>query len=222
MPIDFQPGKYVLPIGAVEIDKNKKITVNYYDISADFAEPHLIKGLFSHLTTSGVPRFMEPAGDKGKLISFTGEAGKYSLALIDFLKLIADEVNGYKAKVNFHHETQPGLTRWFILSIWKDTIDKAGGHKWIDESWYKYERIHDVGLLKIDCGGDTLGIARSEKTLKIYENWHKELRIKYAAHPSAKNIFTKNQEISDIVQEIRQRLQEFSDMEQLPGHYELC
>ena len=136
LPLEFQPGKYFLPLGTVEIDEDKRIGVNYYDISANFAEPHFVKGLFSHLSTSGLPRFTELVGDKGKLNSLICEAGKYSLALLNFLKLIADEVKGYETPVNFHDEMKPGLTREFILIIWKDAIDKAGGQTWITDSWY--------------------------------------------------------------------------------------
>jgi hypothetical protein len=65
LPVDFKPGKYYLPIGAVEIGEDKQIKVNYYDIGAAIAEPHLVKGLFSHLSTSGSSKFMELVGDKG-------------------------------------------------------------------------------------------------------------------------------------------------------------
>ena len=45
---------------------------------------------------------------------------------------------------------------------------------------------------------------------------------KYGEHKSAKDIHTKSQELSNIAQDIKQRLQEFSDIERLPGHCELC
>ncbi|MCJ7743130.1 MAG: hypothetical protein MUO99_01025, partial [Dehalococcoidales bacterium] len=61
LPVDFQPGKYYLPVGAVEIGEDKQIKVNYYDIGAGVAEPHLVKGLFSHLGTSASSKFAELA-----------------------------------------------------------------------------------------------------------------------------------------------------------------
>jgi hypothetical protein len=225
LPIDFQPGKYYLPIGTVDIDEQKQIQVNYYDVRTNFAEPHLIKGLFSHLSTSGLARFSELIGDignKGKLDNLIDQTGQYSQALLEFLKLIGDEVRGHRTKVNFHDEMRPGITGWFILTIWKDALDQAGGYPWIHESWYKlHGRIPGGSLLQLNCGGKTMGIASNEKTLKTYEQWHKKLRAKYAEHPLAKDIWTKGQELSGIVLDIRQQLQEFSDMEPLPGHCEL-
>jgi hypothetical protein len=149
------------------------------------------------------------------------KTGQYSQAVLEFLKLIGDEVRGYGAPVNYHDEMRPGLTGWFIITVWKDAVDKTGGHAWIDESWYKYEHILGTDLLKINCGGNTLGIARSEKTLKKYENWHKELRAKYTEHLSAKDINIQGQELNDIVLGTRQWLHEFSDIEPLPGICEL-
>jgi len=223
LPVDFQPGKYSLPIGAVEIDEDKQIKVNYYDVSANFAAPHLAEGLYSHLSTSGLPKFAELVGDKGKLDNWVGAVGQYSEALMTFLKVIADEVKGYRAKVTFHDEAKPSLTKWFIVIAWNDALQKAGGYFWIDNSWYKPpENIPNTSLWKLNCGAYAIGIAKSKKTLKTYENWHMKLRVKYAEHQSAKDIHAKSQELSNIAQDIRQRLQEFSDMERLPGHCELC
>jgi hypothetical protein len=223
LPVEFQPGKYYLPIGAVEIGEDKQIKVNYYDVSTNFAEPHLVKGLLSHLSTSGLSRFAELAGDKGKLNNLVGETGQYSQALMRFLKLIVDEVKGYRAKVCSHDEGKPGLTKWFIISAWNDAIQKAGGYSWITDSWYKpHESIPGTNLWRLRCGAYIIGIAESKKTLKTYENWHKKLRVKYAKNKLAQDIAAKYQELNDTVQDIRQRLQEFSDMERLPGHCELC
>jgi hypothetical protein len=67
LPLEFKLGKYYLSIGAVEIGKYKQIKVNYHEVSTTFAEAHVVKVLFSHLSTSGLPRFAELVGDKGKL-----------------------------------------------------------------------------------------------------------------------------------------------------------
>ncbi len=223
LPIEFQPGKYSLSIGVVEIGGDKQIKVNYYDIGAGVGEPHLVKGLYSHLSTSGLSKFAELVGDKGKLRHLVGEAGQYSQALLIFLNLIADEVKGYRTKLSFHDELKSGLTKRFIMTACNDALQKAGGHSWIDDSWYKpHESIPNTNLWQLKCGAYIIGITKSEKTLKTYRNWHKNLRGKYAEHPLAKDIAAKSQEMSNIAQEIRQRLQEFSDMGHLPGHCELC
>jgi integrase/recombinase XerC len=223
LPVDFQPGKYYLPVGAVEIGEDKQIKVNYYDIGAGIAEPHLVKGLFSHLGTSESSKFAELAGDKGKLNNLVGETGQYSQALLKFLKLIVDEVKGYRAKVFSHDEAKPGLAKSFIVTAWKDAILKATGYSWITDSWYKpHESIPGTNLWQLRCGPYIIGIAESKKTLKTYENWHKKLRVKYAKNKLAQDIAAKYQELNDTAQDIGQRLQEFSDMRRLPGHCELC
>ena len=220
--VEFRPGKYSLSIGTVEIGEYKQIKVNYYDVSTNFAEPHLVKGLLSHLSTSGLSRFAELVGGKGKLNNLVGETGQYSQALLNFLKLMTDEVKGYRAKVDFHDEGKPGLTKWFIVSAWNDAIQKAGGYSWIDNSWYKpCESVPGTNLWQLRGGGALIGIARSKRTLKSYEAWHKKLILKYVTDPLARDIAAKDQELGVIAQDIKRRLQEFCDMQQVPGHCEL-
>jgi hypothetical protein len=223
LPIEFQSGKYYLPIGAVEIKENGKIKVTCHDLGAGIAASHLVKGLFDHLGTSGSLKFSELVGDEGKFSDLTDKFEKYALALIDLLKLITAEVKELKTKVNFLDEIRDGLNRWFIITIWEDAVSNAGGNSWVNDSWYKApESIPGTNLLKLNCGGYTLGMAKSEKTLKTFENWHKKLRNKYAKYKSAKEIHIKDQEISDLAQQIRERLQEFSDVQYLPGTCDLC
>jgi hypothetical protein len=223
LPADFQPGKYSLTIGMVQIDGDKQIKVNYYDVSAGIAAPYLIKSLYSHVSTSGLSRFAELVGDKGKLDDWVNGVGQYSQALLRFLKLITDEVKGYRAKVIFHDEAKPGLTKWFIVTAWNDALQKAGGYSWIDDSWYHSpESIPDTSLWQIRCGSYGIAIAKSKKTLKTYENWHKKLRVMCADGPLAKQIAAKYQELNKTAEELRQLLREFSHMERLPGRCELC
>ena len=187
------------------------------------AEPHLIKGLYSHLSTSGLPKYAGLVGEAGELSNLALKAGQYSQVLIELLKLISEEIAKSGEKVNFNNEGQPGLTRWFILTLWNDAIQKAGGYSWINSSWYKNpENITGTRLVKLDCGGNTIGIAKTQKNLKMYENWHKILRINYSKHPLAKDLYVRNQEINNLGQDIRNRFQEFSDIEYLPGACELC
>jgi integrase len=223
LPTEFRPGKYYLPIGEIEIMEDGRLKVKYSDIYAVIAAPHLVKGLFSHLSTSGSFKFTELAGDKGKLNILVCKAGQYSLALLKLLKLITDEVKGYGIKVNIDDEEKPGITKWFVVSIWNDAIQKAGGHSWIDNSWYKpYESAPVTNYWQLRGGGALIGVAKSKRTLNIYKSLHKKLRAKYAKHQLAEEIAVKDQELSNVVQEVKQRLHEFSDMQQIPGHCELC
>ncbi len=223
LPVEFLPGKYYLSIGEVEIKEDGQAKVKYYGISAGIAAPHLVKSLHSHLSTSGLSRFTELVGDKGKLSGLVFKAGQYSQALLKLLKLIADEVKGYNIKVDFNDERIPGLTRWFIISAWNDAIQKASGHSWITDSWYKpYESVPDTNNWQLRGGGAIIGVAKSKRTVKRYETLHNKLILKYASDPLAKDIAVKDQELGSVVQDIKQRLQEFSDMQQLPGYCELC
>jgi hypothetical protein len=70
LPIDFRPGKYYLPIGAVEIKEDGQIKVKYLAVGANLAEQHLLNAVFSHLATSKLIKFTDLIGDKGKFNEF--------------------------------------------------------------------------------------------------------------------------------------------------------
>lgn len=99
----------------------------------------------------------------------------------------------------------------------------ASGNSWIDDTWYKpHENITGMNLWQLRCGAYVIGKAESKETLTYYEKWHKELRTRYARNKIARDITSKYQKLNETAQEIGQRLQEFSDMEHLPGKCELC
>jgi hypothetical protein len=179
--------------------------------------------LYSHLNTSGLARFTELAADQGKFNSLVTEIEQYSLGLLSFLKILADEVAEKGVKTYFQDEVKPGLTKSFLLLAWNDALQKAGGNAWIKDSWYELPvSIPGTGLYRLKCGAYFIGIASSKKTLQTYENWHKYLRDKFVADPLVKEIITRERKITDIVQDIRERLREFSDMETLPGRCDFC
>ena len=221
LPVDFKPGKYPLPIGVAEIDKEKRLKVSCHDPAAGLAAPHLIDGLYSHLATSG-PGFAALAGDKGNIQQWVGEVEKYYETALGFLKGIAEKVQGYDAKVNYHDEAIPGLTRWFPITIWSDAIRKAGGCSWIDDAWYQSpELLTGAGLWQLRCGAYIIGIAGSQENLVKFENWHKELRGIYSEDETAKAIAAKSHELENAAKEIRGRLLEFGDAEEIQGRCKL-
>jgi hypothetical protein len=223
LPVKFKRGKYSLAIGEIEISQDRRIKVTYSDVGAGIAEPYLLRGLFSHLRSSGSRRFVELVDQGGLLHSLAVDIEQYSQALLMFLKLLMDDVKGYKAKVNFHDEAEPGLMRWFIITAWYCVLWSAFGHGAIDDSLYRpHESIKGTDLWQLRFGAYVIGVARSEETLETYKNWHKELRIRYAKHPLARDAAGKYQRLGETVQDIRQRLKEFSDMQNLPGHCHLC
>lgn len=223
LPVEFREGRYSLSIGEVQIGQDRQIKVKYSDIGAGVATPHLVRGLFSHLSTSGSPRFMELVGDNGKLNSLTADIEQHSHVILAFLKLLVNEVEGYGVRVNFHDEAEPGLTKWFITAAWLYILWRAIGYTGIDESMYKpHESIPGTDLWQVRCGAYSIGIARDKTTLGVYERWHKDLRVTHAENPLAKDMAGKYKGLNMTAQDIKQRLQEFSDMERLPGQCELC
>lgn len=187
------------------------------------AESHFIKGLYNHLRTSEVTKYTELLGDKGKLNSLVSDFEHYSETLIRFLKLIKDEVEKNKTIVNYTEDFKPGLTKWFIITIWNDALCKANGSNWITDSWYKSSAsASNPELWELKCGAYPIGTVEGRNTLNNYENWHKSLRAKYASHSLARAISAKGAEISETIKEVRERLQEFSDLKHLPGQCELC
>jgi hypothetical protein len=236
-PLDFQKGKYNLSFGGVDleqktyhrsfgqvdIDDKKQVKVTYHDLFSGLAEPHLVEGLKSHLRTSQLPEYQELMRADGKLISFQNEAGRYTELLLNFLRVIADEVQRYDVSVNFKDDTKLGLTRHFILTVWDDAIKKAIGHSGISDSWYEPpQSAPDKGIWYQDVGASRVAVSDNKEELQTYVEWHKELRAKYAQDQNAKEIAEKERELSQLAQDIRQRLRKFSDTRPLLGHCGLC
>jgi hypothetical protein len=110
-----------------------------------------------------------------------------------------------------------------MLTVWRDGVQKAGGHPWIDDSWYlPPERIPGTDLWQLMCKSYAIGMADSQGALKSYEKWHRELRAACATHESAVKLASKGEELKKAAQEISQLLEEFGAMECLPGRCELC
>ena len=223
LPVEFRPGEYSLPIGTVEIGTDKQIKVSNHNTGAGIAAPHLIKGLYIHLGTSGLPMFSELAGDKGRLAEWSSKVPRYLEALLKFLMTIAEEVNDYGTEVSFNDEAKSGLTKWFAITTWNDALQKAGGGSWIDDSWYQTLE-HNVGdgLWQLKCGAYTIGFSKSKTKLEQYVRWHRRMRATYAERQLVKDIHAMRRDLGNIAQDLRPRLQEFSDMQHLPGQCELC
>ena len=101
LPVEFKPGKYYLPIGMVEIDRDKQVKVTYPDLAAGIAEPYLVTALLSHLNTSGIAELSGFIGDDGKLQELKACFEIYSRLLMMYLKAIVDEVDGLQNEIAF-------------------------------------------------------------------------------------------------------------------------
>ncbi len=217
LPVDFKPGRYLLPIFTLEIDKNRGIKVQYKDIGAELAFPHLLSALYSHLSTSG-SRFTDLVDEAGVLIDWKNGVEQYLEIGLELLKQICDKIRKLGVEMNSNDEMMPGLTRSFPLTIWRDAIQKVFGQSWVDDSWYHTpESIPDTEFWQLRCGAYVIGIANEKDTLTTFENWHKDLRAVYANGEKTKMLATQSTGVDKITRQIKQRLLEFSDMEILPG-----
>jgi integrase len=115
-PVEFKPGKYSFSLGAITIDKSRRIGVQIHEPGTGIAEPHLVQALYSHLSTSG-SKYAQLVSEGGGLDGWTSDAGQYVESLLEFLKVITTEVKELDAKINFHDEVEPGLTKWFMLTV---------------------------------------------------------------------------------------------------------
>ncbi len=96
-PLGFEDGEHQIPLGDVSISRGN-IRVSYRDPSSGMAAPHLIEGLFSHLSTSGSPELAGLLGESGMISNWTTEAGRCSEALLRLLEMMLAEAGKHKAR----------------------------------------------------------------------------------------------------------------------------
>jgi hypothetical protein len=222
LPIEFEPGTYHLSIGTVEIDIKKEIKFKYPDRLSGVA-PHLTRGVLSHMRTSGIDRFTELVGESGYIANLSLLSGQYSEGLMSLLKIIADDIKATGENIEFHGEQKPGLTREFILTVWIDAIQVTQGHRWIRDSWYAAPQIvQGTDMLQQKCGAFIISFAKDQSIFDIYNVLHNSMRAKYAKNQIAKALAVQHRELGELVQNLRQRLEEFSDYQNIPGRCELC
>ena len=220
-PVDFQPGSYPFSLGLISIDKSHRISVRLNQIATGIAEPHLVKALNSHLSTSG-PKYSQLVGEGGAFDAWAIEASNYLEASLKFLKNIAVEVKESNIQINFSDVVQPGLTKWFIMTIWKDAIQNTDGRHWIEDSWYHPpESVSGTSFWQLRCGAFTIALANDKDALAKYETLHKQMRTRFAVKSTMKNIAADYNKLDGIGRDVKQRLSEFSDEERLPGYCDL-
>lgn len=223
IPIEFKPGTYHLPIGQVDVTEDREIKVTLPEIGDGIEKLHMVRSLLSHLSTSGNTRFSDLAGINGELEMLRMKAGHYSELLVNLYRSLVDSFAGAGTPVHKVHEQKPGLTKDFFITAWVDIIQRTQGSKFIYAGWYKPpEVIPGTGLFKLRCGAFDLCIAEDARTLGIYEKQHKDLREKYAKSPLAETLSIEWQQLEILIQNIRQKLQEFSARMELLGCCNLC
>ena len=194
---------------------------NFSEPGTGIAEPHLVQALYSHLSTSG-SKYAQLVSEGGGLDGWASDAGQYVESLLKFLKVIAADVIELDSKINFHDEVEPGLTKWFMLTVWKDAIQNAAGHQWIEDSWYQPpDNVSGTRLWQLRCGAYIIALSNDKAALAKYETLHKQMRAKFAGKSTVKKISADYNKLDEIARSLKQRLLEFSDAECLPGYCEL-
>jgi hypothetical protein len=220
-PVEFQPGNYPFSLGLINVDKSHRIRVQLHQIGIGIAEPHLVKSLYSHLRTSG-PKYAQLMGEGGAFDVWASGASQYLENSLKFLKTVVGGVKELNTKINFRDDVKPGLSRWFILTAWKDAMQNTNGHPWIEDSWYQPpENVSGANLWQLRCGAYIIALADGKDALAKYETLHKQLRAGFAERSMVKNIAADYNKLDEIARDVKQRLLEFNDEECLLGYCDL-
>ena len=173
--------------------------------------PHLYHGLRQHLETGGFSEVVS------KIKLWEQEAGENLVKCFELLGLVTKEIEDhFNVRIPADYCEQPGLTIDFARIACADAVQKAGGYIWVTDSWYKYEGFN------LKCGAYIIYQGISGEDLKSYEDTHKKMRTQYATHEQTKEIAEQIKKLDKTAAEINQQLQEFMDMERLPGRCKFC
>jgi hypothetical protein len=119
------------------------------------------------------------------------------------------------------HNPKHGPTRWFAITAWHDLIVKAQGHAWLDDSWYKPpEKIDDSWMLR--CGAYDIAYEEDLIGLNRLKDFHQRLRSDRQLTKVAHGFEKTRTDLEGETTQLRGLLQEFADLERIPGRCELC
>ncbi|MDO8635609.1 MAG: helix-turn-helix domain-containing protein [Dehalococcoidia bacterium] len=172
---------------------------------------HLYRGLSQHLETGG---FSEVVSN---IKLWEQGAGENLVKCFELLGLVTKGIEDrFSVRIPEDYSEQPGLTIDFARIVCADAVNKAGEYIWVTDSWYKYEGFN------LKCGAYIIYQGISGEDLKSYEDTHKNMRTQYATHEQTKEIAEQRKQLDKTAAEINQQLQEFMDMERLPGRCKFC
>ena len=161
-------------------------------------------------------------GEGGAFDVWASGASQYLENSLKFLKTVVGGVKELNTKINFRDDVKPGLSRWFILTAWKDAMQNTNGHPWIEDSWYQPpENVSGANLWQLRCGAYIIALADGKDALAKYETLHKQLRAGFAGRSTVKNIAADYNKLDEIARDVKQRLLEFNDEECLLGYCDL-
>jgi hypothetical protein len=134
--------------------------------------------------------------------------------LLEFLRRKLEKT--FKTSIPTDYRGQHGFTLWFPITILADAVEQTQGSAHFRDFLYQTE---SSGLR---FGAWLIYQGAQDEDLKLYEDVHRELRSRCAAWKQTKRIAKQRQELYRTIAEIKERLGQFTDMERLPGHCELC
>lgn len=227
LPLPFTPGMVQLSIGNAVVDEDGSVRVNFACPGPGTGKPHLEKALYSHLLTSGRKRYSSLAGDDGMISAWADQAGEYLGAAMSLLAFVVKKSESRPVRICWKDltdisEAKPGLTKWFPITAWNDIVMKGDGHKWIDDgSWYTILEPR-TGLHELRCGAFTIAFAESVEALQTFQGWHRQLRSDSEVKEAAVMVKTKRLGVENGATQLKEYLEEFSEIRRIPGHCDLC
>lgn len=172
---------------------------------------HLHQALRTHLETGGFSQVLDEIGN------WANKVANNLLECHIFFTLVKEELEkSYGVSIPMKDEGQPGFATWFPITICADAIEQARGSDHFRDFPYTYEGLN------LRFGAFLVYFGVPNEDLGAIKNAHIKLRAGYAAHLQAQRIAGQRGDLYQTEAEIKQQLENFIDMERLPGQCELC
>jgi excisionase family DNA binding protein len=209
---DLQPrqlllGKEGLPI-SIATDRTIHVQGN---LEGEAKPTYLWHGLRSHFQTSSFSDLLD------MIRLWRKEVGDNLLEchkLLEFLRRKLQKT--FNTSIPMADIDRHGFTLWFPTTVLADAVEQAQWSTHFGDFPY---RLEASGLR---FGAWLIYHGYEDEDLKLYEDAHSELRSRCATWKQTKRIGEQRRELYRTVTEIKERLGQFTDMERLPGHCELC
>lgn len=211
--LDFKPrqlslGGEKLPIN---IAKNKIIRVQS-NLEEEEKPTYLWQGLRNHFQTGGFSDLPDTIG------SWRERVGNNLLECHNLLQFLRRKLQKtFDTTIpQDDKEEQHGFTVWFPITVLANGVDQVQWSTPLREFPYRLEASGlRYGAWLIYHGGE-------DEDFKVYEDAHRKLRSICAKWKQTIRIGEQRRELYRVATEIKERLGQFTDMEHLPGHCELC
>ena len=199
-------GKNGFPIG---ISEQGEIKVTFSISVADKSDL-ITHALRSHLETGGFADVLS------KILTWGNKVAEYFLSCHTLLTDVRSDIEG-KDDVSIPiDDDTPGFTIDFPILVCADAVDQARGF----EHFKSYSYRKDGPNLKF--GAYIIYGGTPNENLRSREEFHKNLRTKWAKTEQTKLIANRSQELEDEALTINRQLQRFLAYPNLPGYCELC